>query len=105
MKSLIIGFAVALAAAGGATFLVLQAQPKLTTSQPKVAPTEATRVTETPACQDAGCPTCTIGSTVYDVADLQSIYTKPVNSIETISFEEPPLAPKREVLPAPRAVK
>ena len=103
MKSLIIGFGVAMAAAGGATFLVLQAQPKPTTPA-TTTPAESVPTTEPTDCRE-GCPTCTTGSTVYDVVDLQSIYSKPAGNIETISFEEPPLARKREVLPAPREVK
>jgi hypothetical protein len=103
MKSLIIGFGVAVAAAGGATFLVLQAQPKCHTPPCSVSQLEA--LTEGQSCTETSCPTCTGGSTVYDVADLQSIYSSPVKNTETISFEEPPLAPKREVLPSPREVK
>jgi hypothetical protein len=103
MKSLLIGFGVALAAAGGATFLVLQAQPIVITPA-MTTPTESVPTTQPTDCTE-GCPTCTIGSTVYDVADLQSIYTKPAGNVEMISFEEPPLAQKREVLPAPREVR
>ena len=105
MKSLIIGFSVALAAAGGAMFLVLQAQPKPYTAPTTQETFETVQVPDTPVCPEAGCPTCTSGSTVYDVADLKSIYSTPESKIETISFEEPPLAPKREVLPSPRELK
>jgi hypothetical protein len=103
MKRLIFGFGVALTAAGGATFLVLQAQPK-SVIPAMTTPTESVPKTESTDCPES-CLTCTSGSTVYDVADLQSIYSKPASSIQTISFEEPPLAQKREVLPAPREVK
>jgi hypothetical protein len=103
MKSLIIGFGVAVAAAGGATFLVLQAKP-----QPVVPAStlpEVVELTQAQGYTDTPCPTCTSGSTVYDVADLQSIYSSPLKNTESVSFEEPPLAPKREVLPSPREVK
>jgi len=103
MKSLIIGFGVALAAAIGATFLVLQAQPKSSTATPSTT-TVTVQMTDSAVCPES-CPTCNNESTVYDVADLPSIYMKPAGNIEMISFEEPPLARRREVLPAPREVK
>jgi len=95
MKQLLFGLAFAVIVGGGLTAIVLHATPQPTPVAEVQTATEATA---------GDCPPCPVGSSVCDVADLQAVYSAPVTS-NTVSFEEPPLAPKREVLPPPREVK
>jgi len=93
MKQLLVGLGVACATVGGATYLILTADPVASNDTPR-------NVATVPSTAELGCGCAIEGSCsggVVDVVDLEVAYRpNPAPESPIVLFEEPPLAPKRE---------